>query len=397
MPSDRMNASLNVLESERIIAVLEDTIEKIKHLDLLKTDVFQYRQDAASKFGGDLSKVVNMHEKQVQAQEDLVHEKQESKAKSNSRRFKEIQNELIELNRSIHDSDREITKTLKNNSVISSNLSKLKTDRSQIADLLLRCAQELRDTRTYVTITSKVDEELKKQAKLQSLKDTEKLLNSEVNTLNDHLKQIDDDLDRIMTEKTREISELKDSIDFIHTDIYTNSTFQRKQCQGHVADKWREYKLIEQELDGQISRVQEKQRNESIVSTEAIAFLECKSKSLKDEIETTKADHTIQHNNIVNQLNRQHEEYQDLHDKLELLRARKAEENHRVREEAEAKARDAEFEFQRRCEDLRQNNAAKHLQRAMKVYLDHLNRSKPTKPTKPTSASKAKKGTKKVR
>lgn len=388
-----MGTALNILESERIISVLEETTETLKSLDLLKTDIFQYRFDAAETFGGDLVRLVDMYINQQTIYHGLVTEKEFSKTKSNSRRFKEVQNEIGEINRSIHDTERGIQKSLKSNEIIKSNLSKLKSDRDQVADLLLRCTQELRDSRTFDTIAAKVKEEIKREAKLHEIQDKERDLKSEIQILSSHLNQIDSDISHTSSERLKDASALKDSIEFIRTDIDTNAAFKRLECHSHVAAKWRECKLLEQEIELQIKLLQEKLHTEAVTSAEADDFLRNKSQRLAADIKSMDLTHALQRDCLLTQSNKLKEEYASLSHKLQALRLRQEDETHRLEEAEERRTRDAAADFQRECEKLRQHTAAKHLQRAMKLYMNHLKAKQSVKP----KSSVAKKGVKKLK
>eukprot|EP01031_Cornospumella_fuschlensis_P031844 gene31844-38505_t len=165
---------LGVIEAERIIAILEDTTEKLSFLDSITPDILQHR-DELSKFIGDEIARTLMEQKELERHyQELVERRAAMKGMVNKLKYKEIQDEIQDVSRALRESTNNLVRSLKENPNISGNLIKVQRDRNELNDVIKRCIQEIRDRGQYTTITNKVDEENHHKARFVQLKHREK-------------------------------------------------------------------------------------------------------------------------------------------------------------------------------------------------------------------------------
>jgi hypothetical protein len=178
---------LSVVQAERIIAVVEDVVEKLGFLDSITPDVLQHR-DELSKFIGDEIKRTMDEQKSLEARyEELIEERAAMKGMHNKNKYKEVQEEIEDISRALKDSTNNLVRSLKENPNVSGNLIKVQRDRTELRDLLVRVNQELRDRGTYTAITYRVDEENASQVRFNQLKTREKSLRDTVSNLQEQL------------------------------------------------------------------------------------------------------------------------------------------------------------------------------------------------------------------
>ncbi len=360
---------LSVVQAERIIAVVEDVVEKLGFLDSITPDVLQHR-DELSKFIGDEIKRTMDEQKSLEARyEELIEERAAMKGMHNKNKYKEVQEEIEDISRALKDSTNNLVRSLKENPNVSGNLIKVQRDRTELRDLLVRVNQELRDRGTYTAITYRVDEENASQVRFNQLKTREKSLRDTVSNLQEQLTEEQRSFTKTTQDQKLAITSLKDELQSIKGSASTNTKFKRKESLAAVASYWRELKLKERVYEEQLAESEDKIQTESVVNSETKNFLLRKIKKLHQDVEywDNKYDGDIEDmNRKIEHLTAAREQQLE---QLEVLRARRQVEldaERELREEANLKAENA-----RRDKALlkRQNIAAKVLQRELRGYL----------------------------
>jgi len=382
---------LSVVQAERIIAVVEDIVEKLGFLDSITPDVLQHR-DELSKFIGDEIKRTMDEQKALEARyEDLIEERAAMKGMHNKKKYKEVQEEIEDISRALKDSTNNLVRSLKENPNVSGNLIKVQRDRTELRDLLVRVNQELRDRGTYTTITYRVDEENAAQIRSNQLKTREKSLRDTVSDLQEQLSGEQKSFAKTTQDQRTAITSLKDELQSIKGSASTNTKFKRKESLAAVASYWRELKLKERVYEEQLAESEDKIQTESVVNTETKNFLLRKIKKLHEDIEywdkkydgdIEDMDHKIEHLTAT----RDQQLVQ-----LEELRARRQVEldaERELREEANLKAENARRE---KALMKRQNKAAKVLQRELRGYLKRKAEFEALNPKKGGKGGKGKK------
>jgi len=364
-----ISMELSVVQAERIIAVVEDVVEKLGFLDSITPDVLQHR-DELSKFIGDEIKRTMDEQKSLEARyEELIEERAAMKGMHNKNKYKEVQEEIEDISRALKDSTNNLVRSLKENPNVSGNLIKVQRDRTELRDLLVRVNQELRDRGTYTAITYRVDEENAAQVRFNQLKTREKSLRDTVSNLQEQLTEEQRSFTKTTQDQKLAITSLKDELQSIKGSASTNTKFKRKESLAAVASYWRELKLKERVYEEQLAESEDKIQTESVVNSETKNFLLRKIKKLHQDVEywDNKYDGDIEDmNRKIEHLTAAREQQLE---QLEVLRARRQVEldaERELREEANLKAENA-----RRDKALlkRQNIAAKVLQRELRGYL----------------------------
>ena len=360
---------LSVVQAERIVAIVEDVVEKLGFLDSITPDVLQHR-DELSKFIGDEIKRTMDEQKSLEARyEELIEERAAMKGMHNKNKYKEVQEEIEDISRALKDSTNNLVRSLKENPNVSGNLIKVQRDRTELRDLLVRVNQELRDRGTYTAITYRVDEENAAQVRFNQLKTREKSLRDTVSNLQEQLTEEQRSFTKTTQDQKLAITSLKDELQSIKGSASTNTKFKRKESLAAVASYWRELKLKERVYEEQLAESEDKIQTESVVNSETKNFLLRKIKKLHQDVEywDNKYDGDIEDmNRKIEHLTAAREQQLE---QLEVLRARRQVEldaERELREEATLKAENA-----RRDKALlkRQNIAAKVLQRELRGYL----------------------------
>jgi hypothetical protein len=383
---------LNVIEAERIVAILEDAVEKLSFLDSITPDVLQHR-DELSKFIGDEIKRTMDEQRALEARyEELIETRAAMKGMHNKNKYKEVQEEIEDISRALKDSTNNLVRSLKENPNVSGNLIKVQRDRTELRDLFVRVNQELRDRGTYSAITHKVDEENAAKIRFNQLKTREKSLRDTVSQLQEQLSEEQRAFAKNTQDQKLAITQLKDELQTIKGSASTNTKFKRKESLATVASIWRELKLKERVYEEQLADSEDKIQTESVVNTETKNFLTRKLGRLHSDVQTWEAKYDNDIGDMDRQIAHLTEEREQQLVKLTELRSR-----HQVEldaERAEKEAADLKEKTARDDKALlkRQNLAAKVLQREMRGYLK---RKAEFEAMNPKKGKKDKKGGKK--
>ena len=360
---------LGIIESERIIALLEETTEKLKFLDSITPDVLQHR-DELSKFIGDEIARTMREQKSLEARyEKLIEQRAAMKGMVNKTKYKEVQEEIQEVSRALRESTNNLVRNLKENPNVSGNLIKVQRDRTDLFDLLLRCIQELRDRGTYHTVITKVDEENNAQMRLEQLRSREEGLREAVRKLEEQLHEEQTTYQKSVTDQKQAIVHLKDELLTIKGSSSTDAKFKRKESLAHVASIWREFKMKERELEGKLRGLEERMQTEHVVYNETKDFLIRKNQQLGEDLTKWESTYDDEVGNMDNKIKKLTTNREILVEKLMALRERKQQERDaEILRENELRAVE---EAKAAAEALlkKQNAAAKSIQKAIRSFV----------------------------
>lgn len=360
---------LSVVNSERIVAIVEDVVEKLGFLDSITPDVLQHR-DELSKFIGDEIKRTMDEQRSLEARyEELIEKRAAMKGMHNKNKYKEVQEEIEDISRALKDSTNNLVRSLKDNPNVSGNLIKVQRDRTELRDLFVRVNQELRDRGTYTAITYRVDEENAAQIRFNQLKTREKSLRDTVSDLQEQLSNEQRSFAKTTQDQKMAITSLKDELQSIKGSASTNTKFKRKESLAAVASYWRELKLKERVYEEQLAESEDKIQTESVVNSETKNFLMRKLSKLHADIEMWDKKYDADIEDMDRKIGNLTTERDHQLLSLEELRARHQVEldaERELKEEAALKAENAKNE---KALLKRQNIAAKVLQRELRGYL----------------------------
>eukprot|EP01038_Epipyxis_sp_PR26KG_P016224 gene16224-22079_t len=365
----RTDEKVGFIEAERIISILEDTTEKLSFLDSINPDILQHR-DELSKFIGDEIARTLVEQKNLELKyEELIEQRAAMKGMVNKNRYKEIQEDIQDVSRALRESTNNLVRSLKENPNISGNLIKVRRDRTELNDILMRCIQELRDRGKYYTITHKVDEENNVRIRFQQLKTREKSLRETVAKLKETLHEEQNSFQHTTAEQKQAILQLKEELQAVKGSTSTDARFRRKESLASVSAIWREYKHKEQHLEVRLKQLEDKLHTENIVNEETKDFLTRKHAQISDNILQWEAKYDSEIGEMDAEILSMTTKRNALLDKLNALQNRRQTDiaNELVEQEKIQQQKDEE----QRLKTLKkkQNRAARTIQRELKAYM----------------------------
>lgn len=390
-PEIEKSQKFNAVEAERIIAILDDTAEKLGFLDSITPDVLQHR-DELSKFIGDEIARTMSEQKVLEARyEELIEQRAAMKGLVNKTKYKEIQEEIQDVSRALRESTNNLVRSLKENPNVSGNLIKVQRDRMELRDLLVRCIQELRDHGTYSTIIFKVDEENNSRLRFQQLRSREKDLRDAVAKMEDTLQKEQYAFQKQVSEQKQAISQLKEELQSVKGSTSIDARFKKKESLAYVSAIWRENKLKERVLEMKLKELEDKVQTEHLVHQRTKEFLTTKHATLSDEVSSWEQKYSNDVGDMDSKIRTLTAKRTALLDKLSQLQERRAkeiEENEKAAMEAE---RQNAIRKQKELDSKRQNKAARVIQNHLRQFLK---RKKDLEALKPAKKGKGKKGKK---
>lgn len=381
----------NPVEAERIIAILDDTAEKLGFLDSITPDVLQHR-DELSKFIGDEIARTMSEQKVLEARyEELIEQRSAMKGLVNKMKYKEIQEEIQDVSRALRESTNNLVRSLKENPNVSGNLIKVQRDRMELRDLLVRCIQELRDHGTYSTIIFKVDEENNSRLRFQQLRSREKDLRDAVAKMEETLRKEQYVFQKQVSEQRQAISQLKEELQNVKGTTSIDARFKKKESLAYVSAIWRENKLKERVFEVKLSELEEKMQTEHLVHQRTKDFLTTKHATLSDEVSSWEKKYESDVGDMDAQIRKLTSKRTALQDKLTHLQERRAKEIEDNDRRAMEEERQRSNTRQKESDTRRQNKAARVIQNHLRHFLK---RKKELEAAKPAKKGKGKKGKK---
>jgi hypothetical protein len=362
---------LNPIEAERIIAILEDTTEKLSFLDSITPDVLQHRDELSKFIGDEISRTMTEQKVLEKRYEELIEQRAAMKGIVNKNKYKEVQEEIQDVSRALRESTNNLVRSLKENPNVSGNLIKVQRDRTELHDLVLRCNQELRDRSSYNTITHKVDEENQARLRLQQLKTREKALRDAVGTLQESLKDEQKSFQKLIIEQRQAIAQLKDELAVVKGSASADAKFRRKESMASVSSIWREFKLKQRVLETRLKELEDKLHTETVVNGETKEFLIQKHITLKDDLARWDLKYDTDVNIKDEEIANLSKDRAALLEQLSILQERKklellAEKKLQEEEEMEASLAKNKKELLKR-----QNRAARRIVKEMRAFVKH--------------------------
>ena len=373
---------LGRLESERIISIVEDTVEKLGFLDSITPDVLQHRDELSKFIGDEIAKTMAEQRTLEKRYEQLIEERAAMKGMVNKAKYKDVQEEIQDVSRALRESTNNLVKNLKENPNVSGNLIKVQRDRIELKDLLQRCAQELRDKGTYTAISIRVDEENHAHSRMLALREREKSLRETVSQLEHDLNLEQKQFQRTVHEQKQAISQIKDELHTLKGSIATDAKYKKKESIANVSAIWREYKLKERTFEVKLKALEDKLQTENLVHSETKDFLTRKHQNLLDEITRWEKKYDTDVGMLDTRIKALTSSRSELLEKLNVLRARRQKELDEERARKEQADFEAELARQQAADLKKQNAAARKIQKEIKQYVKHKLELEAMKPAK---------------
>lgn len=360
---------LGFIESERIVAILEDTTEKLGFLDSITPDILQHRDELSKFIGDEIARTLQEQKSLERRYEQLIEQRSSMKGMVNKTKYKEVQEEIHDVSRALRESTNNLVRSLKENPNISGNLIKVQRDRTELNDILMRCTQEIKDRGRYQTITHKVDEENNARIRFQQLKSREKGLREAVAKLQETLGEEQKAFQYTTTEQKQAILQLKEELLSIKGSTSTDAKFRKKESLASVSAIWREYKHKEHNLEFRIKELEDKLQTETVVNNETKEFLTKKISSLSDTISNWESKYDSEIGDLDSKIGVTTMKRDNLLEKLHSLQARQ--EEHKEEERVKQEAKDLKIELARQEKEALKlaNRASRKIVKEFRAYI----------------------------
>lgn len=360
---------LGNVEAERIIAILEDTTEKLTFLDSITPDILQHRDELSKFIGDEIARTLQEQKNLERRYEELIDQRAAMKGMVNKNKYKEVQEEIQEVSRALKESTNNLVRSLKENPNISGNLIKVQRDRTELNDVLMRCNQELRDRGRYQTITHKVDEENANRIRFQQLKTRERGLRDAVAKLQEAHNEEKKAYDFTTAEQKMAILQLKEKLLVVKGSTSTDARFRRKESMASVSAIWREHKHKERQLEIRQKALEDKLQTESVVNGETKEFLLKRQQKLSETLASWETKYETEIGDIDSEISVVTGKRNALLEKLSALQERRARDEEIAAAQREKDRLEEEAKAAAKARAKAENKASRKIQREMRAYV----------------------------
>jgi len=360
---------LSPIETQRAIAILDETIEKLSFLGSITPDVLQHR-DELSKFVGDEISHIIYEQRQLEARyEELIAQRGALKGLANKSKYKEVQCEIQDVSRALRESTKNLCRNLKDNPNISDNLVKIQQERTELIEILAQTVREMQESGTFKTLVMKVHGDKLAQDRLHEIIQREKDMAGAVKQLDGDLNSEKREHANRVADQKAEIARLKEQLQSIKSKTTVDAKYFRKEAHAMTSSILRTYRQAERAQETTIKDSERKLEMENVVHKETVDFLKRKQESLSTELAEWTEKYAQDYGRLEEEYTALKEKQLKNRERLDHLQARKAAEEEEARKAAEEAVREAELEKIRQAELVTQNNAASKIQRIAKRYL----------------------------
>ncbi|GMI38963.1 hypothetical protein TrCOL_g11658 [Triparma columacea] len=365
-------SSVSITQSERMIAVINECIEKLHFLGAIAPDVLSHRDELTAFVGGEISRIITKQRDLESQYEKLINERGALRGLSNKTRYKEVQMEIQDVSVALRESTKSLCRNLKDNPNIAGNLSKIHRERTQLLDILTSTNAELQESGLFETLATRVTQDRTNQANQKEILRKERETAAAVKQLDEDLENERADHAQIVTEQRAEMAMLKENLLTLRTKASVDVRFQRAEANAKSASILRSFKQKETEMEKTIKELEDRLFVEKTVHAESTKFLKSKQDELKGKVEKWEHKYnedvegmTIKYNKLV----------AEREANLEVLvKLKKRREKEIADEETRVAAEEAAIEEARLAEILKkkQDEASSTIQGAVKRWLKRL-------------------------
>jgi len=358
--------SMQLLDFQRLIAVIEQSVERLHVLQSLTTE---FRHEALSELlGEEISRVI-VEQKQLEKKyEDLIEQRAQLKGVSNKAKSQQNERDIARTAQQLRHCSKQLCRNLQDNPNLEDNLSKIQDERGTLLSLLLRTLQEMKMCR-FDALASRVEKVRNWEENLRLTVSRERELSKEVAELKLAVAREKREFETEVTTKSEQITRLKEDLQ----ELKTKTAIETKYIEKEKAAKQETLTMTRKsetsvftDVTDQLSRDMSLE-NWAMKSTEA--FLKRKMTRLANAMESWGDRHEIEVaakqselENMKNTRDANLVKLQELEDRYRLDRER------RERMAAEARRR-AELEEIERAENARRSNAAVKVQCVYRVHM----------------------------
>mmetsp|Transcript_15854 Transcript_15854/g.36781 ORF Transcript_15854/g.36781 Transcript_15854/m.36781 type:complete len:399 (+) Transcript_15854:52-1248(+) len=380
--------ALAPLEAQRAVAVLDEAVEKLTFLGSITPDVLQHR-DELSKFVGDEISRIIVEQRHLEARyEELIAERGTLKGLANKARYKEVQQEIAEVSRSLRESTKHLCRNLKDNPNISGNLIKIQRERADLIEALLASVGELKEKGDFRTLVDLVAENRASTERMATVVARERAMAEAVRQLDSDLTEEKQEHALGMIAQRELIDQLKGELQGLKSAATVEVRYTRKSEYGSTGSKDRAQTAEERRLEQELQGLRDKLELEKVVHGDTANFLAKKANQLGEELEAWSQKFEEDVAAAASEFEALKDKQLASRERLDMLQERKAKEDAGL--EAKAKAKEAALEAEAEEAKLVEIQTAAAV-KVQKVARDYLKR----KAEKEAAGGKKKKGGKK--
>lgn len=265
----------------RMESLFEEAIERLGFLDTISSDIYQHRDELSKFVGNEVLRTVKLQRELELEYETLIAKRGELKGLANKTQYKRVQEQLEATAKALRDSTQNLVQHLEENPDISGNLIKVQRDRGSLLDNLTHAVRELHENSSFERFLQRVDDDLRVQNRLESLKEKESSLQTEVSLLTSQLSMEKREFKETATVQRCTIAQLKDDLQQMKSDTAENSSYQYKKSAAYVNRVFRDMKKDEVGFEEEIEGITHKIESEMKCHDEFSSYLDDRTDEIK--------------------------------------------------------------------------------------------------------------------
>lgn len=383
--------TLSQVNSYRIVAILEDTLEKLGFLSSITPDVLAHREELSEFVGDEISRVIEEQRRLESRYEELIAMRGSLKGLANKSKYKQNQNDIQEVSRALRESTKNLCRNLKDNPNVTGNLLKIQDERNNLENLIHKTVNEIRENKTFSILENYVRETEQEQERLNQVIEKEKETATAVQELEEELAEEKKEHEKEDSERKALIAQLKEELQTIRSTLAFKIEYSRKEALAKIKSTSRTYEYSENELSKKIESLKRKKMMEEEVHQSTMEFYTQRQETMLEQAAEWSDRYIADMDELETQLNELTEIREKDRERLNQLQERwdrqVAEEEAKIEEERRQK----ELEELRIKEEEDMKKAAITIQRKFKQHL----LANPPAPAKGGKGKKGKKGKKK--
>ncbi|CAM9654983.1 unnamed protein product [Ascophyllum nodosum] len=356
-------------QSHRIIAVLEESSEKLGFLGSITPDLLQHRDELSKFVGDEISRIIQEQRLSGARYEKLIAQRSSLKGLTNKSRYKEIQAEIQGVSLALRESTKNLCRNLKDSPNISGNLLKIEGERTELSNLLNATCREIAKIRSFQAIVGIVEDDRLAQCRQVELVRREKEATQAVKKLEAEVFSERAEHARQLNENRATLVDLKQTLLTVKSKTSVDIKYSRKEHSARVSSLLRVYEQHERQLELQVKELERVKQVEVAVHQQTMEFLEKKKQLSQDRLDEWEEKYGEEVEALERTFAELTDERNAMLDKLEGLKERKYHEEQEQRAREEAKRMALRKERERIETERRQNHAAKVIQRLLREFM----------------------------
>ncbi|KAH7822861.1 uncharacterized protein MONOS_1399 [Monocercomonoides exilis] len=270
---------LSPVESVRVIACLDEAVEKLAFLNTLTPDVLAHRDELATLVGDEITTLINEQKSLEKEFELLVQQQHAMKHTSNPTEMKNINQKIAEVSSKLQEKTMVLCRNLRDSPNISENILKIQTERVALQSLLQRTTRDLQEF-MYITLGKSVLEDKEKSDKLAMAEENEKKAAAEIAALQNQLKLMREKYDRVEAMLNESVTKKREELKFLRSTRHEVQV-ALPETESKLESLKRVMEQEEEEWEEKNEELQKKIELEKTIHEEFYGFLQAKDQEMK--------------------------------------------------------------------------------------------------------------------